>query len=162
MKKRLKFLLPLLLAAGLLLAGAAFMRSGAGQDAPVEKLVIHRQAGGAQVFAVEIANTPVSLEIGLMFRERLAPDHGMLFEMGEPQMTRFWMKNTLIPLDMLFIAADGRILKIHENAAPGSLEGISSEQPVTGVLELNGGRARALGIAVGDRVEHPYFTPKNK
>jgi uncharacterized membrane protein (UPF0127 family) len=85
----------------------------------------------------------------------------MLFEMGQEAITSFWMKNTLIPLDMLFIAKNGEIKTIHENAEPKSLTGISSEVPVYAVLEINGGRAKALGIKRGDQVIHPYFTGKN-
>ena len=92
-----------------------------------------------------------------MFREHMDPDHGMLFEMDGTAITQFWMKNTLIPLDMLFIAPDGTIKTIHENAVPKSLDSISSEVPVSAVLELNGGRAQALGIAAGDKVIYSFF-----
>jgi hypothetical protein len=123
-----------------------------------ETLVIKSNTGRQHKFEVEIAATPVDLEVGLMYRKQLAPNGGMLFEMGGEQMTRFWMKNTLIPLDMLFIGADGEIKTLHENAEPHSLAGISSEVPVTAVLELQGGRSRAPGIQKGDHVLHAYFT----
>jgi uncharacterized protein len=112
---------------------------------------------GRHVFHVEIAATPEQMAQGLMYRKSLAPDAGMLFDYGSPQPASFWMKNTLIPLDMIFIAPDGRILNIHERAVPGSLDPIPSAGPVRGVLEVNGGTASRLGIKPGDRVLHPIF-----
>ncbi len=124
----------------------------------VEKLVIRTKSGKEHAFKVEIADTPVSLEMGLMFREKMGRNHGMLFALStSPQIVRFWMKNTLIPLDMVFISASGEIVKIHQNAEPRSLTGISSDYPVTAVLELNGGRTAELDIRPGDWVNHPYF-----
>ena len=124
----------------------------------VEKLFIQTQAGKTHDFNVEIADTPVSLQVGLMFRKSMAEDHGMLFQMGkDPQPAGFWMKNTFISLDMLFVAKDGTIAKIASRTVPESLESISSGAPVTAVLELNGGTAEKLGITAGDRVIHPYF-----
>ncbi len=157
MKLRWPFILTI---AGMVmaLAGASYFVAAANGDAHLEKLEIAGKGGVTRSFEVEIAATPVDMEIGLMFRKSMEPDHGMLFELGRTDVTRFWMKNTLIPLDMLFIAPDGTIKTIHENAEPQSLEGISSEVPVSGVLELNGGRARALGIVAGDKVIHPYFS----
>lgn len=114
--------------------------------------------GARHDFTVEIARTPVEQEVGLMYRKELAPGRGMLFEMGKPaEKTAFWMKNTLIPLDMIFIAEDGTIVKIHANATPQSLTAISSDQPVTGVLEIAGGEAEKMGIKAGDKVDYPYF-----
>ena len=125
---------------------------------PVEKLTIETAAGQKAGFDVEIAATPIDLHVGLMFRKEMAKDHGMLFEFGqEPREESFWMKDTLIPLDMLFIAADGKIVTIHENAKPEDVTPISSVEPVTAVLELNGGIAASLHIKVGDKVVHPYF-----
>jgi uncharacterized membrane protein (UPF0127 family) len=127
-------------------------------DAPTEKLtVISAKDGSKHDFDVEIADTPTDREIGLMYRTMMDPDHGMLFEMEQNAVVQFWMKNTLIPLDMVFVASDGTIKAIHADAIPQDLTGISSEAPVTGVIELNGGRAKALGLAVGDKVVHPYF-----
>lgn len=160
-----RFLIMVLMGGTTVLAGISYFSTAAqkemGQSQSVqrvEKLQIESK-GSTHTFQVEIADTPVGMEIGLMFREHMELDHGMLFQMGRTDMISFWMKNTLIPLDMLFVAADGTIKKIHENATPKSLEGIGSGFPVTGVLEINGGRARALGIVVGDRVTHPYFVP---
>jgi uncharacterized membrane protein (UPF0127 family) len=124
---------------------------------PVEQVTVELQGGGVHGFSLEVVSKPVDIQMGLMFREKMGKDQGMLFQMGAPQLTSFWMKNTLIPLDMLFIAEDGTIINIHHNAEPHSLTPIPSNGEVTGVIELNGGRAKALNIKVGDRVLHPYF-----
>ena len=110
------------------------------------------------VFKVELAISEADRERGLMFREQMADDAGMLFLFRGRELRAFWMKNTLIPLDMLFIDYDGRIVKIHENAKPGSLDSISSDFPVTAVLEINGGLSRKLGIKAGDIVRHPALS----
>jgi uncharacterized protein len=113
--------------------------------------------GGKQHFTIEEAKTPEQMTQGLMYRRALPADAGMLFEYEHPQPAAFWMKNTLIPLDMLFIGADGTVLDIHERAVPLSLEPIGTDQPVLAVLELNGGTVSRLGIKRGDRVDHPLF-----
>jgi len=146
----------ILLGAALLLAGAAYFIAQAPGRMRVETLAVESKTGERHLFLVEIADTPAKEKRGLMFRRHLAPDHGMLFEMGRTDIASFWMKNTLIPLDMLFIAADGEIKTIHANAVPLSLQSISSGVPVRAVLEINGGLAQALGIKSGDRVVHPY------
>ena len=105
-------------------------------------------------FTVEVARTPAEMERGLMFRDRLAPDHGMLFLYDEDRQVSFWMKNTLIPLDLIFADASGRIVQIAERAVPLSTALISSAGPVRAVLEVNGGTADRLGISVGDRLLH--------
>jgi uncharacterized membrane protein (UPF0127 family) len=92
-----------------------------------------------------------------MFRPAMAPDSGMLFEYPAPTVATMWMRNTLIPLDMLFVDAQGRIINIHERAVPLSLDVISAAAPVRAVIELNGGTASRLGIAPGDLVRHPFF-----
>ena len=145
------------LGAVMLLAAASYFSAPAQKGLRLDTLVVEGAAGSRHSFEVEIADTPQMQAIGLMFRERMDPDHGMLFTFAQERVVKFWMKNTPIPLDMLFIAADGEIKKIHENAVPESLEGIGSEVPVAGVLEINGGRAKALGIVNGDKVIHPYF-----
>jgi uncharacterized membrane protein (UPF0127 family) len=114
-------------------------------------------ASGKRHFNIEVAKTPEQMMQGLMYRRSMAADAGMLFEYDHPQPVAFWMKNTLIPLDMLFIGADGTVLDIHERAVPLSLDSIASDQPVLGVLELNGGTVSRLGIKRGDRVDHPLF-----
>lgn len=108
-------------------------------------------------FAVEVATTPAQLEQGLMFRRHLAANAGMIFDFGTPQMATMWMKNTLIPLDMLFVDAKGRVVNIHQRAVPGSLEPLGATAPVRAVIELNGGTAARLAIKPGDRVLFPIF-----
>lgn len=114
---------------------------------------------GAHEFTVELADEPSEISYGLMNRETLDADAGMLFDFGNPREPAMWMKNTLIPLDMLFITSDGTIQMIARNTVPGSLRTISPGMPVKGVLELNGGRAAELGIEPGDKVKHPVFGP---
>ena len=114
-------------------------------------------AGGPRRFLVELAETPAQMEQGLMFRRQLAPDAGMLFDYRQPTVATMWMKNTLIPLDMLFVDADGRIVNIHQRAVPESTAIIAAAAPVRAVIELNGGTAARLGIRPGDRVEFPIF-----
>jgi hypothetical protein len=94
---------------------------------------------------------------GLMFRRSLPADAGMLFDYKQPTMAAMWMRNTLIPLDMLFIDAHGRIVNIQQRAVPQSLDLIAAAAPVRAVIELNGGTAARLGIAPGDQVLHPIF-----
>ena len=108
-------------------------------------------------FDVEMALTEPQREHGLMFRKELGPYEGMLFDFYHEQKVSFWMKNTLISLDMLFIAGDGTIRHIHVNAKPLSTDTIPSEYPVRAVLEINGGTAALLGIKPGDKVKHPIF-----
>ncbi|MFI4947201.1 MAG: DUF192 domain-containing protein [Alphaproteobacteria bacterium] len=115
-------------------------------------------AAGPHKFTVELATTPAQMEQGLMFRQSLAPDAGMLFDFVTPSRATMWMKNTLIPLDMLFVDAAGRIVNIHERAVPGSLATIAAAAPVRAVIELNGGTAARLAIRSGDRVIFPIFT----
>jgi uncharacterized protein len=128
-------------------------RSPAGLDQVA--LTITTTAGKKQRFTVEVARTPEQQEMGLMNRQTLAPDRGMIFPYSPPQAASFWMKNTLIPLDMLFIRADGTIARIEANTAPLSLDPVPSGEPIGAVLELAGGRAAELGITPGARVEWP-------
>jgi len=114
-------------------------------------------ATGPHRFTVEVAETPAQMEQGLMFRRAMASDAGMLFEYKEPTLATMWMRNTLIPLDMLFVDARGRIVNIHQRAVPQSLDVIAAAAPVRAVIELNGGTAARLGIAPGDLVQHPIF-----
>jgi uncharacterized membrane protein (UPF0127 family) len=118
------------------------------------RLVIH-SANGDHAFNVEVVDTPAGRQRGLMFRQSLAPDAGMLFDFKQSEEVSFWMMNTYIPLDMIFIRADGTIANVHVNAVPHDRTGIPSEGPVQFVLEIPGGRSVELGIAAGDRVEHP-------
>ena len=114
---------------------------------------------GVRRFHVEVADTVTSRERGLMYRKNLASDRGMLFDFKTPQSVAFWMKNTLIPLDILFIAPDGRIIAIARNATPYSEAPIPSGGDVIGVLEIRGGRAAEIGIEPGDRVTERIFHP---
>jgi len=126
------------------------------QQFPTAPLTIE-SATGRHDFSVEVATTPGQMEQGLMFRRSLAPEAGMIFDFKTPSMATMWMKNTLIPLDMLFVDAQGRIVNIHERAVPQSLDTISAAAPVRGVVELNGGTAARLGIRPGDRVLFSIF-----
>jgi len=119
---------------------------------PTEPLTIVSQSG-RHVFQVEIADDDSKRAYGLMNRFELAPDAGMLFDFGESRQVHMWMKNTYIPLDMIFIRADGTIQRIAANTVPRSLAVISSGQPVRFVLEVPGGTAARLGIERGDKVE---------
>ncbi|ABD07639.1 Protein of unknown function DUF192 [Rhodopseudomonas palustris HaA2] len=141
------------LAAALLLCAFAAQTA---QAAKMETLEIVTRTG-VHVFSVEIATTEQERETGLMYRKQLPEGQGMLFDFRPEQPVSMWMKNTYIPLDMIFISADGRILRIAENTEPLSTKIIASGGPVTGVLEVVGGTAKKLGIAAGDRVGHPLF-----
>ncbi|MFO1238868.1 MAG: DUF192 domain-containing protein [Sphingomonadaceae bacterium] len=103
-------------------------------------------------FRVEVARTEDEQARGLMFRQSLAEDGGMIFPMSPPRFASFWMKNTVIPLDMIFIRGDGTIARIASDTIPYSLEPVDSGEPVAAVLELAGGKAAALGIAEDDVV----------
>ena len=124
--------------------------------ASFEPLTIQTKRGPA-AFTVEVAVTPDERAKGLMYRTELKPDAGMLFDFRADQPVYMWMKNTYIPLDMIFIQGDGRILRIAENTTPLSERIIASGGPVRAVLEVIGGTAQKLGIAPGDRVAHPMF-----
>ena len=113
---------------------------------------IHAARGPVDV-ALEVANTPATLQRGLMFRQSLADGHGMLFVFAQDSDHEFWMKNTYISLDLIYIAADGHIVGIHPNATPLSEAGISVGRPSRYVLEVPGGYAARQGIATGNRVE---------
>lgn len=142
-------------------AAAAFtvtlMPGALAQELETGTLSIETESG-VQSFNIEIADDRDEISYGLMNRESLAADAGMLFDFENPREPSMWMKNTLIPLDMLFITSDGTIQMIARNAVPGSLRTISPGMPVKGVLEINGGRAAELGIMPGDRVDHAIFT----
>jgi uncharacterized protein len=114
-------------------------------------------ASGPHRFTVELAETPGQMEQGLMFRRSLAPDAGMLFDFKQATMATMWMHNTLIPLDMLFVDQQGRIVNIAQRAVPESDQTIAAVAPVRAVIELNGGTAERLGIKPGDRVRYAIF-----
>ena len=110
-------------------------------------------------FTVEVADTPAEHSRGLMYRDVIALNEGMLFEFPRPKVASIWMKNTSVFLDILFVRPDGRILKIEHSAKPYSLRSMTSEAPVAAVLELAGGQAKALGIRPGDMIVHDFFAP---
>ena len=114
-------------------------------------------ASGPHSFQTEIADTDPTRARGLMFRRHMAGDHAMLFVWDAPIEAAMWMKNTYIPLDMLFVAGDGRVVYIAANTKPQSLDVITAGRPVKAVIELAGGVAARLGIKPGDRVRHPRF-----
>ena len=115
---------------------------------------------GVHSFTVEVVATDEERAKGLMFRRELPEGRGMLFDFKREQPVAFWMKNTYVPLDMIFIRADGRILRIAENTQPMSESLVPSGGPVLGVLEVIAGTAKKLGIEPGDRVSYPIFTGK--
>lgn len=123
---------------------------------PVDIVTRH----GVKHFKVEIADNEASREYGLMYRKSLAPDRGMLFEFDRADIQSFWMKNTLIPLDIIYIGTDGRIVSIAAAAHPLDPTPLSSKGPAIGVLEIEGGLAAKLGIRPGDQVRHPFFRAK--
>jgi len=128
----------------------AFERSPAG----LEQVPLTISSGGkVHQFQVEVARTSQEQATGLMNRQTLAPDRGMIFPFADPQIASFWMKNTLIPLDMVFVRTDGTIANIEANTVPLSLQPVYSIEPVGAVLELAGGRAAELGIKPGDKVK---------
>jgi len=114
---------------------------------------------GRHAFQVEIVNNDATRERGLMDRRYMAPGHGMLFEFDREAPVAFWMKNTYIPLDMIFIAPSGVVTHIAANAEPLSERVIPSGGPSVAVLELDGGIAASIGLKVGDKVRHPFFKP---
>jgi len=118
-----------------------------------------KSADGVHNFQIEVATDDAHREQGLMFRHSMAPDAGMLFIYDKSQPVAMWMKNTDLPLDMLFIAADGHIVNIRQRAVPYSTEVIPSAGPVKEVLELNGGTVSRLGIKSGDKVIAPGLIP---
>jgi hypothetical protein len=122
-----------------------------------QPLAIVTQDGKRHAFQVELASNDEERSQGLMYRRSMAPDRGMLFDFGRVEPLSMWMKNTYIPLDMLFIRPDGSIARVAANAEPLSTRTIPSGEPVLAVLELNGGTAERLGIKAGDRVDHPIF-----
>ncbi|WP_421694346.1 DUF192 domain-containing protein [Aestuariivirga sp.] len=152
----LRYALTLVIFALLALSPAPVWADEAAPLTKIEPLTIATE-NDATMFTVEIADTEQSRERGLMFRQRLPENRGMLFDFGEPRPVSMWMKNTYIPLDMLFIRADGTIAYIAENTVPKSLDTVGITEPVLGVLELAGGTTKKLGIRSGDKVYHRLF-----
>jgi len=138
---------------------AAFHITPAAKAASVQPLEIATKSG-VQVFSVEMATTEEEKTTGLMYRKELPDGKGMLFDFSPEQQISMWMKNTYISLDMIFIRADGRILRIAENTEPLSTKIISSGGLAKGVLEVIAGTAQKYGIQPGDRVAHPLFNKR--
>ena len=113
-------------------------------------------------FQIERAITLDQQARGMMFRETMDPNSGMLFEFAEPKIATIWMKNTPLPLDILFVRSNGKILKIEHMAQPYKLRSASSEAIVAAVLELQGGRSKELGIMPGDLIQHEFFGTEAK
>lgn len=154
MQRRSLALLPLVLPA------LAHAQPGADRPQPrlpVEPLVIVTRDGRRLNFTVEMAIQPEQQMIGLMFRPEVKPDEGMLFDWGEPRESAMWMRNTITPLDMVFIAADGRIHRIAERTVPLSLATVASGGPVRATLEMRAGITEQLDIRAGDRVLQRIF-----
>ena len=150
------FVLIIVLGVGPLYQNIVQAQSIAASEHSKSKLVI-QTAEKAHKFSLEVAKTDRQQRQGLMFRRHLAADAGMLFIYPTPQVLTMWMKNTYLPLDMLFIASDGRIVQIVQRTVPRSLQIISSGEIAIAVLEVNGGTASRLKIKKGDRVKHPTF-----
>lgn len=123
----------------------------------VEQLEIDT-GSGAHPFLVEVARTEPQRERGLMFRRALPADHGMLFNFETERPVQMWMRNTYLPLDMIFISRSGKVVGLAENTEPLSESIISSGAPAYAVLEVNAGVAAAIGLKIGDRVKHPFFS----
>jgi hypothetical protein len=122
---------------------------------PRERIAIETRSARRHTFDAWRADTAQTRAQGLMFVRSLQPEQAMIFVYSSPQHVGMWMKNTLIPLDMLFVDVDGCVVKVHERAEPGALETIASEAPVVLVVELAGGVATSLGLRAGDRVVRP-------
>jgi uncharacterized membrane protein (UPF0127 family) len=137
-----------------LLAALFFVWPAAAQEPVREELIVATKAG-EQRFQVEIADDARERARGLMFRREMAKDHGMLFDFGSEQPASFWMENTYLPLDMIFIKADATVESIAERTTPLSRRSVPSKGPVRYVLEINGGLSDELGIRPGDKVSGP-------
>lgn len=133
---------------------------GGGASPDINQLSIVTADGREVDFEVELAITEEQKATGLMNRLEMPENAGMLFYFKQEQEVRFWMKNTLIPLDMIFIKVDGTIHHIHENAVPLDLTGVPSNGVVSAVLEINGGLSEKLRLSVGDKVKHRVFDGK--
>jgi uncharacterized membrane protein (UPF0127 family) len=134
--------------------------SGRADEAQISKLepVTVASETSVAMFTAEIADTEELRARGLMFRHILPEDRAMLFDFGKPRPVSMWMKNTIISLDMLFIRSDGTIAAIAENTVPQSLDTVSVQTPVRGVLEVAAGTVKRLGLKVNDRVYHRIFS----
>ena len=137
-----------------------FLISGAAYAACSPDRVDLRGDWGQTRFTVEVADDAAERSVGLMHREKMATSAGMLFVYERPQRVSFWMRNTLIPLDMIFMDATGRVTRIHANAVPLDETGIEGGDAIQYVLEINGGLAERLGITEGSELRHPAIAPE--
>lgn len=148
-----------------LLAAPAAEALGRHSRSPLSRLpksvLVAETSSGSHRFQVWIAADPASRERGLMFVRRIPADHGMLFVLEQTQSTSFWMKDTYLALDLIFIRADGTVAHIVADAVPHSLTPIDSRAPVKAVLELNAGAARKIGLKRGDRIVHTLLDEKS-
>jgi len=163
--RAVKAILPLLMLSAALGACAPQQGAAAGQEAPAAASSTHPvsglrvvpltvQAGGrTHTFQVEVADTPAAQARGLMFRTELGPDEGMVFPYDPPRVMSFWMRNTVLPLDLIFVGPDHKVINVAANATPYSEDQILSDAPGIAVLELIGGRAAELGIGPGAVVQ---------
>lgn len=139
----------------LVIGAGQVLWAGQAQAACAPETLDLRSPGGVARFHVEIADTSAERNRGLMFRGSMPSSVGMLFVYEQPQDVAFWMKNTLIPLDMIFADASGRVRRVHANAVPGDLTAIPGGGDIQFVLEINGGMAKRLGITEGAEMRHP-------
>lgn len=137
--------------------GVALFAAAAAQAAPAVQRLEIDTASGPHVFKVEVMRSESERAYGLMNRKSLPKDHGMLFDFHSEQPVVFWMKDTLIPLDMIFVAQNGHVVSIKHDAKPMDETLIDSGGPTLGVIELNAGEADAIGVKVGDQVKHSIF-----
>ncbi|MEM7499290.1 MAG: DUF192 domain-containing protein [Pseudomonadota bacterium] len=151
----------LALLAALLAALPGARADGADAKPPCrpDSVILETDAGAVR-YTVEIADEPAEHAQGLMFREEMAEDAGMLFLFAAPRRASFWMRNTFIPLDMIFIGPDGRVLNVEADTVPFSEAPRNSDGDAAAVLEVNAGQAAAQGIGAGTLVRHPALTPE--
>jgi uncharacterized membrane protein (UPF0127 family) len=141
--------------AAVLFVGLALLFASSCAHATGSGTVVLKTASGDHNFSVEVATTNQERALGLMFRRKLPENAGMLFLYDQPQPAAMWMKNTIIPLDMIFIAAGGKVHRIVSHTVPHSTEAIASEGDVVAVLELNAGQADKMALRIGDKVVYP-------
>ncbi len=151
-----KFAAALLVAIASLFSLSACAEEAAPSGSDIPTLILETQSGRHE-FAVEVADTDEARQRGLMFREDLATDAGMLFDFETPRIINMWMRNTPLSLDMIFISASGRVAHIAENTVPFSEAIVSSRYEVLSVLEVNAGTVQRIGLRTGDQVIHPLF-----
>jgi uncharacterized membrane protein (UPF0127 family) len=143
-------------AAAMAFSACAVAQQPKNPEGPSDPLTL-MVSGKPHVFKVELADTPQESEMGLMYRESMPKDHGMIFDFRPAREISMWMKNCKFPQDMLFLDETGTVIAIAENARPGSERLINPGFPIAGVLELNGGITKELGIKPGDKVQHKLF-----